>query len=224
MRSLKHFHFEKCKSTQDKIFSIRERGEVFPFYVSADFQTEGRGRLTRSWEMEAGRSLALSIGMQLPVYRMMGLSLVVGLACCQNISKISLELKWPNDLMMGLHKVGGILIESHSQGDLADVAIGIGINLFDLTETDYRGLGFKISAESLVEEILRRVEEFEKSGFSKFRSAYEERMWKRGERLWLQVGNEKKYVDVLGVNDEGCLMTREGEVFSVTEQGEIILE
>ena len=138
--ALKHFHFESLESTQDKVFELLSKNEEAPIYVTTDLQTKGRGRMQREWKMERGRSMALSLGLRLPPQKMVGLSLVVGLGVVKALGRDDISIKWPNDLMLGEQKVGGILIESHSQGAEAEVAIGIGLNLYDLQMSKYTGI------------------------------------------------------------------------------------
>ena len=88
--------------------------------VVADHQTAGRGRLGRRWDAPPGTALLVSFVLQPnPV-----LSLATGVAAAEACGE-SVRLKWPNDLLLGDAKLGGILVEAK-----ADKAIcGIGINL-----------------------------------------------------------------------------------------------
>lgn len=102
----------------------------------SDEQTAGQGQKGRNWEsaagqglwmsLQLGRSNTLSNDLQL-------LSLYTGLVVHKIISAhlpLSLTLKWPNDIMIGHRKCGGILTELHWQGEQATSAIiGIGVNL-----------------------------------------------------------------------------------------------
>jgi len=88
--------------------------------VVADHQTAGRGRHDRTWEAPSGTALLVSF--VLP--RNTLLSLAAGVAAAQACGP-SVRLKWPNDLLVGERKLGGILVEA-----TADRAVcGIGINL-----------------------------------------------------------------------------------------------
>jgi len=96
----------------------------------AEEQTEGRGRLGRRWEATPGSSILVSILLLPPVEppRLPELSLVAGGAVAQAIAEITgLEpaIKFPNDLLIGMRKVAGILAES-SEGR---VVLGIGVNV-----------------------------------------------------------------------------------------------
>ena len=95
----------------------------------AEEQTEGRGRLGRTWEAPAGTSVLVSV-LLLPAVqaaRLPELSLVAGGAVAEAIVEVTgLEptIKFPNDVLVAGRKVAGILAES-SEGR---VALGIGVN------------------------------------------------------------------------------------------------
>lgn len=88
--------------------------------VVADHQTSGRGRLSHRWEAPAGTALLVSFVMAPNPL----LSLVAGVAAAEACGH-GVKLKWPNDLLIGGRKVGGILVEASP----AKAVCGIGINL-----------------------------------------------------------------------------------------------
>ena len=88
--------------------------------VIADHQSAGRGRLEHRWEAPPGTALLISF--VLAPNRL--LSLAAGVAAAEACEP-GVRLKWPNDLLLGGRKVGGILVESTP----AKAICGIGINL-----------------------------------------------------------------------------------------------
>lgn len=88
--------------------------------VVADHQTAGRGRLDRRWEAAPGAALLVSF--VLPTSPL--LSLAAGIAAAEACGA-DVRLKWPNDLMLGGRKLGGILVEATPEKAIC----GIGINL-----------------------------------------------------------------------------------------------
>lgn len=102
----------------------------------AEEQTAGRGRGDHSWHSEAGLGLYASILIRpvLTNYQLQWLPLITGLAAAEAIESeagLSVDIRWPNDLLIGPLKVGGILVESRLSGARVDFAvIGIGINLY----------------------------------------------------------------------------------------------
>lgn len=116
-----------AESTQDEAAS-RFSGE--PVLVVAEHQTMGRGRLDRVW-LEPDRALFASLAFMpdWPVATWGRIPLVAGLAMRRAVADrlgIDVDLKWPNDLMKGSGKVGGILVE----GAADRVVVGCGLNLW----------------------------------------------------------------------------------------------
>lgn len=104
----------------------------------ADRQTAGRGRRDNRWESPAGAGLWLSLAytfVEMP-RQLQVLTLVVGAGIAATLRRLGAEvwLKWPNDLIAGGAKVGGILAERQSQAERGHtVVVGVGIN-FDLPQ------------------------------------------------------------------------------------------
>lgn len=108
-------HLESVASTQDVACHL-PLGSL----VIADHQTAGRGRLEHRWEAPSGTALLVSF--VLPPNAL--LSLAAGVAAAEACDQ-GVRLKWPNDLLLGGRKVGGILVEATA----AKAVCGIGINL-----------------------------------------------------------------------------------------------
>ncbi|NVK21654.1 MAG: bifunctional biotin--[acetyl-CoA-carboxylase] ligase/biotin operon repressor BirA [Kangiellaceae bacterium] len=113
------------------------KGQNFAHHkvVTAEYQSAGRGRRGRQWVSPLASNLYWSLGWQthMPVQQLGGLSLVVGLAVANALTKLDIqgiELKWPNDIRYHGKKVGGILIElsGDAVGGL-QVIIGVGLNI-----------------------------------------------------------------------------------------------
>jgi BirA family transcriptional regulator, biotin operon repressor / biotin---[acetyl-CoA-carboxylase] ligase len=105
----------------------------------AEYQSAGRGRRGRRWLAPPGAGLCLSLGGRLPAAPSDFASLppAAGLACAEALEALGVPgvaLKWPNDLLLGGGKLGGILVElrGEAQGP-ATVALGVGLN-FQLDE------------------------------------------------------------------------------------------
>jgi BirA family biotin operon repressor/biotin-[acetyl-CoA-carboxylase] ligase len=116
-------------STNRRAMAWAMQGAAPGSIVVADFQTAGRGRLGRTWTAPAGSSLLLSIVLRPDTApeRWPLISLAAGVAICECLAGLGLEpgLKWPNDVLLGDHKVAGILSEA-AEGA---VILGIGLNV-----------------------------------------------------------------------------------------------
>ena len=129
----------------------RNAAQVESCLLVAEEQTQGRGRLGRSWQSRAGDSLTFSLALPLAPADWAGLSLAVGLALAEALdppapgsgsNAARIGLKWPNDLWLmdgpgRGRKVGGILIETVSAASQRVAVVGIGLNLRPLP-TDLR--------------------------------------------------------------------------------------
>ncbi len=118
-------YVERCPSTQ-RLLDGAPEGAV----AVTDEQTEGRGRLGRTWHAPAGSSLLFSIVLTPAVSseRLPELSLVAGAAVAEAIAAetgLAPTIKHPNDVLIGGRKVAGVLAEA-AEGR---VVLGIGINV-----------------------------------------------------------------------------------------------
>jgi BirA family biotin operon repressor/biotin-[acetyl-CoA-carboxylase] ligase len=101
----------------------------------ADEQVAGRGRSGHVWQSAAGQGLYASVLLKpaLPASRLALIPLVAGLAAAEAIRAsygLTVDIRWPNDLLLGERKTGGILVESKIEGDrVAFAVVGIGINV-----------------------------------------------------------------------------------------------
>jgi BirA family transcriptional regulator, biotin operon repressor / biotin---[acetyl-CoA-carboxylase] ligase len=153
---------DSCASTQRLLDGARE-GSV----VATDEQTQGRGRLGRTWHAPAGSSLLFSIVLEpdVPSERLPELSLVAGAAVAEALAaqaNVETTVKHPNDVLIGGRKVAGILAES-AEGR---VVLGIGVNVTQARdelprEADATSLaleGADIDRAELLAAILERLE------------------------------------------------------------------
>jgi len=98
----------------------------------AEFQRAGRGRRGRCWIMPPGAGIALSFGYRFAcgLAGLGALSLELGLAVAEALAGLApVRVKWPNDLLVGERKLGGLLVEARGRQDGAgEVVIGLGVN------------------------------------------------------------------------------------------------
>jgi BirA family biotin operon repressor/biotin-[acetyl-CoA-carboxylase] ligase len=116
---------ESCESTQALVDTSLPEGAI----VVADHQTAGRGRLGHTWDAPAGKALLLSVLLRPPLQRSgPEISLVAGVAVADALERIlglSVQLKWPNDVMLRRRKIAGCLAEARA----GTVVLGIGVNV-----------------------------------------------------------------------------------------------
>lgn len=123
---------DSVDSTNDYLARAYQQGRVSGCVaVLAGSQTSGRGRAGRNWQSEHGASLCLSVGLPVLGHHLPFLPLCVGVAIAQVLEKmkVPVRLKWPNDLLLGDQKLGGVLCESFQSEGGPVTVVGLGINL-----------------------------------------------------------------------------------------------
>lgn len=132
-----HLHLAETGSTNEVALELLSKTNPEPgFMVISDFQTAGKGQYGRTWQSEPGKNLLASYifgPLDWSMDNLFDLHLYSIPAIHGILNEMgipSLRIKWPNDLMAGSRKMGGILIqnllrEAHVQWTV----IGIGINV-----------------------------------------------------------------------------------------------
>ena len=131
----KTVHFAReTDSTNLWIKRLAKEGASEGTLALAEFQSAGRGRLGRSWEVPEGTSVMMSILLRPkfePQYAPT-LTLVMGMAVAKAVKKLGFDvsIKWPNDVVVSHKKICGILTEMGVRDGKIDYAvIGVGINV-----------------------------------------------------------------------------------------------
>jgi len=124
-------------STNDYLKQLTATRHVEHFtLVVAENQTSGRGQMGAVWNVEAGKNLTFSVlvkDLLLEINEIFNLNVAVAVSIAQALETFNipqLKIKWPNDILAGNKKVGGILIENSikNNGEIYSI-IGIGINV-----------------------------------------------------------------------------------------------
>jgi BirA family biotin operon repressor/biotin-[acetyl-CoA-carboxylase] ligase len=162
-----------------------------------------------------------------------GLAVGVGLAAGL---PVDVELKWPNDLLIGGRKVAGILCESRWLGARPDVVVGFGINVhqraFDPSIRDVATSlalhGHAVDRAELLAAVLLRLEDtldvFVADGFVAVRARYEARCAMLGRPVTVSLGEENVEGVAETIEDGGALRLRTaGGVVRRIEVGDVSL-
>ena len=128
-------HLLETGSTNDGARQLAEQGAPEGTLVLAEEQTQGRGRLGRSWLSERGAGIYASILLR-PVLKprdaavLTLVAAVAGSEAIEHASGLNADIKWPNDLLLSGRKCCGILSEMQAErDDIRYVVVGIGINV-----------------------------------------------------------------------------------------------
>lgn len=128
-------HFLETGSTNDAARQLAELGAPEGTLVLAEKQTQGRGRLGRTWLSETGAGIYASILLRprLKPRDAAVLTLVAAVAASEAIGQVcglTTDIKWPNDLLLSGRKCCGILSEMQAERDeIRYVIVGTGINV-----------------------------------------------------------------------------------------------
>lgn len=221
-------HHERLDSTNAEALRRAGAGERGPLWIVADVQTAGRGRAGRSWVSEPGNLHAsLLITLPVPAPKAYQLSLVAGVAVFDAITAAmsptprGLHLKWPNDILIGGEKAGGILIESTTTADGFAAVIGIGIDIASVPPdlgrpaTHLAAHGSAPAPDPLLGHIATALAGWlatwnSGTGFPAIREAWLNRAHPIGERMSIDTGAERIAGTFGGLDGEGALLLDTG--------------
>lgn len=203
-------------------------GEPSGLWIWAGRQAAGRGRAGRPWTSEGGNLYAsLILRPCVPLATAAQLSLLAGVAAHDAICALAddiaarpeLQLKWPNDLLAGGCKVGGILLESASMPseETPAVVIGIGINLahapLDLGRpaTSLASLGIEASPAKAMATLAWSMAEWLRHweggrAFEQIREAWLTRAQPSGAAISVRQGDSLISGHFLGIDEAGALL------------------
>ena len=194
--------------------------------VVARRQTAGRGRQGRQW-LDCG---GLNLSVVVPEHRASfdrGFPVWLGLQTVLTLREdfhLDARLKWPNDVVVGDRKLGGILLETAGTGTSAVVVAGLGLNLTtprDGFPRDLQGLATSVLLEGAIVprpadvagRILARVEAdldlFGQEGWGPFRPPLACLDSLLGRTVELSVGNTRRRGRAVGLDDQGRLQLEE---------------
>ena len=225
-------HLETVDSTNAEALRRVAAGERGPLWIVADRQAAGRGRSGRSWSSEPGNFFASFLTvLPGPCPRAYQISLVTGVAVAEALCGLApsllahsgncdfgLRLKWPNDLLVGRAKIGGVLVECTqlNDGSLAAV-IGIGLNLVSHPSEGPRPVahlaqfGASLSPQAVLSDLDRRVSHWLSAwaggqGFAAVREAWLRLSGPPGERLMVNSGSGPVEGLYQGLDHDGALI------------------
>lgn len=218
-------YVEEVDSTNKFLLQTKEYQENGTVLL-AENQTDGRGRLNRTWLSNKEQNLTFSIllneGINPSLINIINLASSLAVAqSIENLYQLHVELKWPNDVLINKKKTAGILLESSSKGNkIEKVVIGIGLNVnqpnftgkYNIPPTSIR-LEFKkvVSRERLLSELLNNLEEL----FTAVEHAPDKVLndWKNrckliGEKIKIISGEETKFGIFEDIDENGFLILK----------------
>lgn len=169
----KMFVFESIDSTNACAKTLAETGIEEGSVVFSDYQTQGRGRLGRSWLSQREKNLLFSCILRPPLLKdqtgLLTFYAAVSIArALETFTKLKVDCKWPNDILLNGKKCCGILLENSfgkEQLDYSIVGVGINVNqrefqddLLSHATSISRELGKEVDRKKLFQTILRELD------------------------------------------------------------------
>jgi BirA family biotin operon repressor/biotin-[acetyl-CoA-carboxylase] ligase len=211
-------------STNDYLKSLSSTRHVENFtFVVAAHQTAGRGQMGAKWDAEPGKNLTFSVlikDLLLAVNEIFTLNVAVAVSVAEALNALHLPevcIKWPNDILAGNKKLGGILIENSIKNDgeiFSVVGIGLNVNQKDFDELPKATslavvAGRDFDKEQLLLEIAGRLRQNVSKILNKDSQSlwarYHELLFKKGMPMPFEKDNEKFMGIIQGVTATGSL-------------------
>ena len=197
------------------------------YAVLSEKQDNGRGRRGRSWVSPFGKNIYLSLlwSFQGGLASLEGLSLVIAIAVERTLTELGVEgvtLKWPNDVYLNNKKLAGILLEvSGEYNGHCQVVLGIGLNI-NLSSYDAEsiqqpwaqlsehlpGISRNTIASTLINELTKSIEQFERTGFETFKFYWQDRDAFYNKEVDLILPHKIRSGTCKGVNSKGELLLK----------------
>lgn len=225
-------HFDEIDSTNTYLKNTYKLLGNFTF-VSADYQSNGKGRNDRTWTSEKGENLMFSFLVK--DEELIKQSPIISLLSAVEVAKVletykikGVSIKWPNDVFIGDKKVCGILAE----GQLPNfMVVGIGINVNQKAFPD----GLRRPATSVSLELKKdiNVNELKETLFpnivnslsnldiNKSLEYFRSHNYLLGKRVKVMFDNQEFIGEVAGVDDSFCLQIKSNSILLHVDSGEI---
>ncbi len=226
----RHEALAETGSTNTECLARARAGDSGLLWVTAGRQTAGRGRRGRAWTSEPGNLYAsLLLIDPAPAEKLGALPLGVAVAVHAAIRSVlppgsaPLEVKWPNDILIGRAKTCGILLEGEGLPDgRRALVIGIGINIRHMPDSAPYGVtrladhGAAVSPEELFAHLFREMAEVLES-FDEGRGTTEiVRRWRNvacgiGEKITVNLPDRSLVGTFAGIDEGGFLQLDSGD-------------
>ena len=212
--------FDKISSTQDYAHDLIARGEAHnKIIITALAQSAGRGRYRRTWVSHHGNLYASFI--YKTAERDPKLSYAVAVAIAETLIALGItpEIKWPNDVLIKGKKISGVLIE-YSQNF---VIIGVGINIKTCpTVKEYKTTKINnyvknTDINDVLTILIKEMDKWRRVNFLSVR----ERWMDLAAALNKIIQYHGKPAELIGLNEDGALVLRDGSRYILTYGDEI---
>jgi BirA family biotin operon repressor/biotin-[acetyl-CoA-carboxylase] ligase len=219
--------FQETGSTNDVVEKLARDGVREGVVVFAETQTKGRGRLGRRWLSPPGEGLWFSVLLrpQLPPASVTQLTIAGATAVARAIrsqTRLSPQIKWPNDILIDGRKVVGILTELSAEQDrVRHVILGIGVDvnvsrfpeeLRTVATSLALAAGRRFNRAELAISILSELDadygRLERGEFAELAEEWEQHCITLGQRIQIHVGTRTLIGRAESLDNDGALLLR----------------
>ena len=234
---MKFIDFEAIDSTNTYLKHNHNNLEDFTF-VSAKYQSKGRGRGSRVWKSENGTNLLFSllIKEESLISKFKDISIISAYSLIQVLEEKyhipDLSIKWPNDIYYKDNKICGILLEAVTTGKIDCLIVGIGLNVNQKTfDNDLKhpasSVSLILNRDIEIAELKQSI--YEQLAFNLQKLKQDEDFYDnivkydylKNKEVYADIDNEVKKIKVVGINRDYSLRIEDGNEFRDLFTGEI---
>lgn len=222
-------YYTSCTSTQIIAADKARQGASHGTVIISEEQTAGKGRLERSWDSTANKGIWMSVIIRPTISPEFAaqftlVSAVAITQAIQEVTNLTPQIKWPNDILINGKKVTGILTELQAEMDIVhSIIIGIGVNVnqelsaFDesiqnIATSLKMENGEEVDRSLLVAKILYYLEKYGdlyvEKGFEPIKILWESHNCTIGKRIRATMLRETIEGVALGITKDGILELR----------------
>ena len=237
-------YLRSAGSTSIELKALAREGAAVGTVVLADEQTGGRGRSGRTWFSpdRMGVWMSVLLRCELPADKLAPLSIATAVSVAgalRGLTGLDVRVKWPNDLLVGGRKLGGLLVESMQTAgeDVRSAVLGIGLNV-NLTEDDFPAelagsatslrlaLGRPVARLDVLRATLLALEKcferYEREGIAGFRERWRELSSTLGREVMVAPGAANTQEQ--GAAGERLNQSATGTVTDLAESGALVIQ
>jgi BirA family transcriptional regulator, biotin operon repressor / biotin---[acetyl-CoA-carboxylase] ligase len=236
-----YYHFpavDSTNTTAKECYDEKKLKEGSIVYCSK--QQKGKGRGNNAWYSSENESLCFSIILEplfleasnyYQLHKLTSISLIESLESF--IPEKKLQIKWPNDIYFEQKKLGGILISNNIKGksiSLSIIGLGLNINQDFFPKDLINPVSLKqiYGKDFLIENILKKIGNDFFSNYRKwkediycFDSAYQQKLYKLGEKSRFIINNKDCSAVVRGVNEDGKILLEHAAKINAYDMDEV---
>jgi BirA family transcriptional regulator, biotin operon repressor / biotin---[acetyl-CoA-carboxylase] ligase len=237
----KIIHIESLDSTNNYVAKLYKENKIESgTVIMADYQRCGKGQREAEWQSEPYKNILFSCFVEhdkLSVNDYFKLNQTVSIACLFFLKNFNsnFKIKWPNDLVFGNSKIGGILIENHLEKDsIKNSIIGIGLNINQTDFNNFNATSLKLIlgqefplrdlSFSIVKELNTWFLKFNKKNYPEIQKNYLENLWLLNEDSCFEDSQGEFIGKITGIGETGELIVLKNNVMNHYHNKEIVFK